>query len=103
MRTPEEILNTLSTERQNLLDDVLKKIEAAQEARFQGEPIKVPLSLNRSEYASIQVKLTETLKLKRWQILKVEPFESRNDTVITLTIGAIEPPPDSVLFDRTYG
>ena len=45
MRTPEEILNTLSTERQKLLDDVLKKIEAAQEARFQGEPIKVPLSL----------------------------------------------------------
>ena len=38
------------------------------------------------------MKLTETLKLKRWQILKVEPFESRNDTVITLTIGAIEPP-----------
>ena len=92
MRTPEEILNTLSTERQKLLDDVLKKIEAAQEARFQGEPIKVPLSLDRSEYASIQVKLTETLKLKRWQILKVEPFESRNETVITLTIGAIPPP-----------
>lgn len=103
MRTPEEILNTLSTERQKLLDDVLKKIEAAQEARFQGEPIKVSLSLDRSEYASIQVKLTETLKLKRWQILKVEPFESRNDTVITLTIGALVPPPDSVLFDRTYG
>ena len=39
------------------------------------------------------MKLTETLKLKRWQILKVEPFESRkkNDTVITLTIGAIPP------------
>lgn len=92
MRTPEEILNTLSAERQKLLDDVLKKIEAAQEARFQGEPIKVSLSLDRSEYASIQVKLTETLKLKRWQILKVEPFESQRDAVTTLTIGAIEPP-----------
>ena len=41
MRTPEEILNTLSAKRQKLLDDVLKKIEAAQEAGFQGEPIKV--------------------------------------------------------------
>ena len=92
MRTPEEILNTLSAERQKLLDDVLKKIEAAQEARFQGEPIKVSLSLDRSEYASIQVKLTETLKLKRWQILKVETFESQRDAVTTLTIGAIEPP-----------
>ena len=92
MRTPEEILNTLSTERQKLLDDVLKKIEAAQEARFQGEPIKVSLSLDRSEYASIQVKLTDALKLKRWQILKVETFESQRDTVTTLTIGAIPPP-----------
>jgi hypothetical protein len=91
MRTPEEILNTLSAERQKLLDDVLKKIEAAQEARFQGEPIKVSLSLDRSEYASIQVKLTDALKLKRWQILKVETFESQRDTVTTLTIGAIPP------------
>ena len=32
MRTPEEILNTLSAERQKLLDDVLKKIEAARGA-----------------------------------------------------------------------
>ena len=92
MRTPEEILNTLSAERQKLLDDVLKKIEAAQEARFQGEPIKVSLSLDRSEYASIQVKLTDALKLKRWQILKVETFESQRDTVTTLTIGAIPHP-----------
>ena len=103
MRTPEEILNTLSTERQKLLDDVLKKIEAAQEARFRGYPINVSLSLDKSEYEGIQVKLTETLKLKRWQILKVETFESQRDAVTTLTIGAIEPPSDSVLFDRTYG
>ena len=103
MRTPEEILNTLSAERQKLLDDVLKQIEGAQEARFRGYPINVSLSLDKSEYEGIQVKLTETLKSTRWQILKVEPFESRNDTVITLTIGALVPPPDSVLFDRTYG
>ena len=92
MGTPEEILNTLSAERQKLLDDVLKKIEAAQEARFRGYPINVSLSLDKSEYEGIEVKLTDTLKLKRWQILKVETFESRNDTMTTLTIGAIPPP-----------
>lgn len=92
MRTPEEILNTLSAERQKLLDDVLKKIEAAQEARFRGYPINVSLSLDKSKYEGIEVKLTDTLKSKRWQILKVETFESLNDTVTTLTIGAIPPP-----------
>lgn len=103
MRTPEEILSARSTERQKLLDDVLKQIEEAQELLFEGWAIKVALSLNQSEYEGIQAKLAESLESKRWQILKVEPFESRNDTVITLTIDALVPPPDSVLFGRTYG
>ena len=92
MRTPEEILNTLSTERQRLLDDVLKRIEDAQEAWFRGYPINVSLLLDKSEYKGIEVKLADALKLKRWQILEVEPFEGRSGTLITLTIGAIPSP-----------
>ena len=103
MRTPEEILNTLSAERQKLMDDVLKQIEDAQELLFKGCAIQVALSLNKSEYEGIKVKLAASLKSKRWQILKASTFESQGDAVTTLTIDRISPPSDSVLFSRTYG
>ena len=92
MRAPEEILNTLSAERQKLLDDVLKQIEDAQELLFKGWAIKVTLSLNKSEYEGIQVKLAQSLKSKRWQILNASTFESQGDAVTTLTIDALVPP-----------
>jgi hypothetical protein len=88
LRRPSEILDSLSTERELLLQEVIERISTELEERYSGNALFVTLpEAAGTEYTAIRPKIEKVLKASYWRLDSIcEQNDGRNEFSVVAKI-----------------
>lgn len=89
LRTPQEVLATLSPEKETIFQAAMEVIIYGIEDRFTGDPVKIFLYFAEEDIKVIKTKITKTLAEKGWNITFCPIQRERDGDITPVLISAL--------------